>query len=206
MLSPDNSLIYTASATEQEIVAGSLKVVDAQEHVFGYFRKIEGLPREENSKDYRDSDPEASLKQAALKERLRKQLPGNIHDYKATWQGEGPSLDHLDRLCEDMYADLEKVILSEVGHLVAVTPLDKEIRAHEAFGQDRARNFVGRIDLLKAIADYIQEIDNHPLAIWGVSGSGKSALMAKAIEKTPKTELHLHSLECVQLMGCSSVW
>ncbi len=27
-------------------------------------------------------------------------LTQNVHDYAARWQGEGPSLDHLDQLCE----------------------------------------------------------------------------------------------------------
>jgi hypothetical protein len=39
-LTPDERLKYTASATEQEIVSGALRVADAPEHVFCFFRRI----------------------------------------------------------------------------------------------------------------------------------------------------------------------
>jgi WD40 repeat protein len=185
--SQDALLKYTASATEQEIVAGALQVPDASEHVFCFLRDIEGLPDDNSAASFREIDLNAAQKQAKLKERLKQQLPHNIHEYTVQWQGDGPSLDHLDQLCEDVYAELSKVILAEAGKLETVDPLEKEISAHEVFGKDRARVFIGRADLLKAIGDYIIGSDPHPLAIWGVSGSGKSALMAKAVENAQKS-------------------
>ncbi|MDE3088288.1 MAG: DUF4062 domain-containing protein, partial [Chloroflexota bacterium] len=181
-LLPDEAIKYTASATEQEIVHGALRVPDAQEHVFCYFREIEGLPADERGEGFNDLNAKAARKQEELKARLRQQLPGNIHSYNARWQ-EGPSLDHLDRLCEDVYADLSKVMLAEISHLESVDPLDKEIAANDDFGTERARVFIGRAELLKSIADYIKWNDPHPLAVWGVSGSGKSALMARAVQQ-----------------------
>ena len=182
-LSPDAMRKYTASATEQEIAVGAMQVPDAQEHIFGFFREIEGLPADESSQDYRDADSEAFQKQTELKRCLRQQLLKNIHDYKVTWQGKNPSLDHLERFCEEVYTDLSKVILTEAGRLEALDPLDKEINAHEDFGKERVGGFIGREDILKVIADYIKKDDPHPLAVWGSSGSGKSALMAKAVEQ-----------------------
>ncbi len=51
--SPEKLLPYTASATEQEIAAGALMVKKAPEHVFCYFRSLEGLPIEFNSQAFR---------------------------------------------------------------------------------------------------------------------------------------------------------
>jgi WD40 repeat protein len=181
-LPPEAELKYTASATEQEIVAGALRVENAREHVFGYFREIHGLSQAEGCKDYLDAETDAVQQQVRLKERLRQQLVGNTHDYQAVWQMKSPSLDHLDQLCEDVYTDLSKVIFSEAGMLKSIDPLDREISAHKDFGEERARVFIGRADLLKSITEYIQGSDNHTLLIWGVSGSGKSTLMAKAVE------------------------
>ena len=124
--------------------------------------------------------------QAELKERLKVQLAGNVHEYTAQWQKTHPSLDHLEKLCEDVYSELSKVILAETGKLEKVDSLDAEIAAHKTFGKDRARIFIGRADILKSINDYIIGKDNHPLAVWGASGSGKSALMAKAVEQAQK--------------------
>ncbi len=180
-ISPDAALKYAASATELEIVAGALKVQNAQEHVFGFFREIQGLPQD--SEDFGNPDADAAQRQGELRGRLKEQLPGNIHEYTARWQGDGPSLDHIDQLCEDVYADLSRVILAEINQLESVDPLDKEISAHDDFRKDRARIFIGRTDILKAISDYIDSINPHPLVVWGVSGSGKSALMAKAVQQ-----------------------
>jgi WD40 repeat protein len=185
-LSSDETLKYTASATEQEIVAGALKVPDAKDHVFCFFREINGLPKDETSRDFHDADTESSRMQAELKERLKKGLAGNVHEYSAQWQKTHPSLDHLEQLCEDVYAELSKVILAETGKLEKVDSLDAEITAHETFGKDRAHVFIGRADILNAIEKYIAGNDPHPLAVWGASGSGKSALMAKAVEQAQK--------------------
>ena len=185
-LSPNTALKYTASATEQEIVAGALNVSDANEHVFCFLRGYKGMPDDISAASFRETEPEAVQKQVALKKRLKKQLSSNVHEYTAKWQGDGPSLGHLDQLCEDVYAELSKVILAETGKLEKVDPLEAEIAAHETFGKDRARVFIGRADILNAIEKYITGNDPHPLAIWGVSGSGKSALMAKAVEQAQK--------------------
>ena len=177
---------YEASATEQEIINGALKVDDANEHVFCFLRDIQGLPKDNSAAGFREADPEAVQKQAELKERLRRQLSSNVHEYTAQWQEEGLSQKHLDQLCEAVYSELSKVILAETGKLEKVDSLDAEITAHETFGEDRARIFIGQADILKAIEKYTSGNDPHPLAIWGASGSGKSALMAKAIEEAQK--------------------
>ncbi|MEI7845039.1 MAG: DUF4062 domain-containing protein [Chloroflexota bacterium] len=177
-------LKYNASATEQEIDAGAMKVPDANEHVFCFFRDIQGLPDDGSAAAYRELDPDAAHQQHGLKARLKQKLPGNVHEYAARWQNDGPTQDHLDQLCEDVYAELSKVILAEARKLEIVDALEKEISAHAVFGKERASVFIGQTDLLYAIEKYIGRSDTHPLAIWGASGSGKSALMAKAVEQT----------------------
>ena len=89
-------------------------------------------------------------------------------------------------LCEAVWLRLSQVILAEAGKLEAVDPLQREQDAHHEFGRERARLFVGREDVLTRIADYLVGSDNHPLAVWGESGSGKSALMAKAVQQAQR--------------------
>jgi NACHT domain- and WD repeat-containing protein len=191
-LSSEEIKKYSSSATEQEIDEGALKVSDGNEHVFCFLRDIQGLPDDGSAASFREVDPKVVQKQAELKERLRKQLSGNVHEYTAQWQGHDPTLNHLDQMCEDVYGELSKVILAEVGILETVDPLEQEISAHEAFGQERARVFIGRTEILNAIEKYVIGNNSQPLAVWGASGSGKSALMAKAIEQTQK-----HGLEVI---------
>ena len=88
-----------------------------------------------------------------------------------------------ETLCEAVWLRLSQVILAEAGKLEAVEPLQREQDAHHEFGRERARLFVGREDVLARIAEYLAGSDNHPLAVWGESGSGKSALMARAVQQ-----------------------
>ena len=182
-LSPDEALKYVASATEQEIVAGALNVADAHEHVFGFFREIENLPQDKSSEAFRELDEIAATKQKKLKARLKQHLSNNIHEYKNCWQGKGPSQDYIEQLCKDVYAELSKIIMAEGEKLKTVDLLEREISAHKDFGAERASIFIGRENILKAISHYIARNDPHPLVVWGESGSGKSALMAKAVEQ-----------------------
>ena len=186
-------LKYESSATEQEIVAGAMQVQDAQEHVFCFFRKISGLPEETKAADFIDLDekgkitPGARARLDALKSRLKDKLPGNIFEYDVAWTGQGVTTGHLDRFCEDVYQSLSQVILKEVARIKEIPPLDKEIDDHISFRQERAKFFIGRTEALSSIASYLKGNDPHPLAVFGDPGSGKSALLAKAIEAAGKS-------------------
>jgi WD40 repeat protein len=146
-------------------------------------------------------DHEALTLQRDLKQRLRDSLPHNIHEYQAEWRSDGITTDHIGKLpetlddclklieddhrpsnlCVDIWRRLARVILDEIARLEKIEALEKEIRDHGSFGEERARLFIGRASILKTILDYVAREDGHPLAVWGESGSGKSALMGKAI-------------------------
>jgi hypothetical protein len=105
-------------------------------------------------------------------------------------------------LCEALFRFLAKVILAEfdhphgieaktkeTSHLLPYEPLDKtdvEGPAHYKFAEERLAFFVGRTDILKDISDYLENNGRHILAIVGAGGTGKSALLAKAIEQAQK--------------------
>lgn len=195
-LTQEQSLKYVASATEQEIVAGALTVPDAQEHVFCYFREIanlddftKDLSHTPVARDFLDTDESENFDNSAhaqlqqLKERLRLLLPLNIQKYDAQWTGGVISYDHIIKLCDDVFAALSRVIETEIARLESIEALDKEIAEHQAFGDNRAKFFIGRADILQTISDYIRGTDRHPLGLVGESGSGKSALMARAVEQ-----------------------
>lgn len=172
-LAAEERLKYIASATQQEISDGSLRVEDAAEHVFCFFRKITGLPEDRRAMDFLDldgrgnPDREASEQLECLKDELRRLLPGNVYEYEAKWTGSGVTSDHLDQLCEDVYNSLSRVILEEIAQLEDVDPLEKEISAHQAFGEDRGRFFTGRAGILQMIGEYVKGMDRRPLAVWG---------------------------------------
>ena len=161
-LAPEALIKYEASATHQEILKGLGQSEADRRHVFAFFREVaEGAAED------------AEL--AALKEDLRQKLPGeNVRRFQ---------IGEVEKLCTDVEDALRKVILDETSRFTSRDGLDLEIEAHDRFAADRCRIFVGRKDALTAIADYLNGPERRPLVLHGASGSGKSALMAKASER-----------------------
>ena len=159
---PQESLIkYEASATHQEILKGLGLSEEDRRHVLAFFR--------ESAEDAAvDSELEA------LEDDLRHKLPeGNVRPFQ---------VGEIGKLCTDVEESLKKVILDETGRFTSRDPMEIETDAHDRFAADRCRIFVGRESALTAIADYLSGPEQRPLVLHGESGSGKSAVMAKASE------------------------
>jgi len=183
---------YEDSATHQEIRAGALEVQDPQNHVFCYFREINGLPEDESAARYRDvvdgkADKDAGDRLRVLKAELggddkHKSLlpPENVHTYPASWQKGVPVYDRRD-LCHDVERDLKRIIDRELAAFKQKPGLDREREAHREFAEERCRHFVSRKETLHRIQAYIDSDDRYPLVIHGQSGSGKTAVLAKAV-------------------------
>lgn len=290
---PDEArLKYGASATEQEIARGALRVEDAREHVFCFFRKIKGLPEDGRAEGFRDlvlaeprdrqaerlvPDREAdelleNIKGPEGKLRTNLERQENFFHYEADWlrlpenlsaeeweeihrrletdvpeeserahllglvaewyeprdreqvqdastppsyslnpgfgslgeserveverslrravfhEGRPPiSTNHLAPLCHDVERVLSKVIREQIEKLEneekRTTELDKEVADHERFRESRTRFFVGRGATLRRIAEYIAGADPHAFVLVGEPGSGKSAVLARAVEE-----------------------
>ncbi|HUT35333.1 MAG TPA: DUF4062 domain-containing protein [Planctomycetota bacterium] len=172
---------YERSATHQEIDHGALHPgLDAEKHVFAYFREIKDAPADGSAAGFVDTGADRECL-AALKGQLEHRLPPeHICRYEAKWQGDHPESD-LDALCERVVQDLEGIIDAELKAFQQRPELEREKEAHLEFAQDRSRHFIGRLDVLARINAYLGDSqDNRPLVIHGVSGSGKTALMAHA--------------------------
>lgn len=157
-LSGDSLVKYEASATHQETLKGLDKTAEDRAHVFAFFRTPQGP----------DHDPAM----AALKQLLRDQLKSNVFEPRDT-----------NELCERVRESLERVIRAEAKTFQSRPELDLELEAHDAFGRDRARHFMGREAVLRAVDEYLLGgEDRRPMVVCGASGSGKSAVMARASE------------------------
>jgi hypothetical protein len=193
----DPRLKYGASATEQEIHRGVMAVPDAREHVFAFFRTITNLDclvaeaaSNPEARAFADFQPEprwvhdrgAHERALALQRSLADRLPGHVERYPSRWEREPARLARpdLDRFCDDVHRRLEAVIAAEVERYGTVTPVEREVARHEAFGERVASCFVGREETLRRIGRYLESGARHPLVLWGPPGQGKSAVVARA--------------------------
>lgn len=123
------------------------------------------------------------------------------------------SVQHIDQLCQDVQRVLSGVILGEISRLEEekrrgkTTDVDEEIAAHERFALERLRSkkdpkrsfFIGRDSAIRRIAQYLAGTDPRPLALVGEPGSGKSAVMAQAVEAARKA--HRNGLVISRFIG-----
>lgn len=185
---------YETSFTHQEILKGVFDVPDAGEHVFGFLRHIPDLPHHISCQDFIDIDSNGRLDEdsnrrlQSLKTDLKEALPNNIYEYKAKWNGSGITLNHIDKLCSDVFNTLSSIILREISCLNKKELSDEEISHHANFGK---KHFcLGRKDILQTVNKYIKGNSGFPLVVFGQSGVGKTALMAEAVKQAQKKFRH----------------
>lgn len=172
------------SATEQEMRSGILLDAADTASGFAFLRTIDGLPDDAAAAPYVDvtagvRDTDAALAVSALRTRLREQLGDRVREYTAHWEAGTVTTEHLARLNDDVYAALAGAIERELERLDELDPLEVERQAHDRFASDRCAHLIGRSDLLARITARLHE-SNQPLVVWGVAGSGKSAVLAEA--------------------------
>ena len=166
---------YEASATHQEIQAGALETEDIQEHVFCYFREIEGLPTDARATIYRDIkggvvDSEAEARLLALKTQIQERLPAaHVIKVRGKWNSGHPEYD-IDAFCERVRSDLKNVIDREIDAFKYQSRINRVREAHLEFGEERCRHFVGRQAILQHIQTYVSSDNMNPLIIYGKSG------------------------------------
>lgn len=190
--SEEAKIKYFASATHQEIMRGALMppvdVMEPREHVFAYLRTIQGLPEDITAKDYIDlageeRDTYSKEQLDKLKKDLKRKLPVNhIFPYGATWTN-GCTLDDAQAFGNRVYEDLKSVIEKELQDIADIDPLDREKSLHEDFKNQRREHFTGRKDALKAVTGYLNGPSRKVFSIIGGSGTGKTSLLAKAIDE-----------------------
>jgi len=188
-LSKKEMVKYFASATHQEIVLGALDTAEAATHVHCFFRKLNGLLKDLRREIYLEPNPESREALINLKKELKEKIPENSHEYDVNLGDVDDKKQYLEKFCDDVYNSLETTILRELDEMEDVSTLDEEISAHLEFGKNRTKVFVGREDILREIINYVKNIVKAPLIIYGKPGSGKSALMAKALERLEKENI-----------------
>ncbi|MFC1805408.1 AAA family ATPase [Planctomycetota bacterium] len=207
---------FQASATEQEIWHGALRVPDAHEHVLAFFREIGNIGGVTNPtaiKNFVDVGPPGGVdgglqaEQERLKAELRERLgEPNVFEAKVALvvdPAKQPAAEvttgHLEQLCADVERRLTEIIRQQIDEYWAQTTQASAERAlrelkieqdeHERFGRERGAedSFVGRQAELQAILDYVQSDSPWPLVVHGASGCGKTSLLARASQEVAKT-------------------
>ena len=184
--------LLRTSVTEQESAHGIPEDAILPGAAFVFCRKIAGIPAGAAAGPYRDlvdgePDEDALDSLQVFREGLRRRLGDEaISEYLAAWDAKagGPTTAHIDRLCDDVYAKLAGVILSELDQAAApVAVRHQEDRFHEEFGAERRGNFTGRQHEIDTIVEHLAADTRRPLLVTGEPGIGKTALLAEVADR-----------------------
>ena len=125
---------------------------------------------------------------AKLREKMRREVKDTgvaCRKYTVSWAEDGiretTHGKYMKQFAEDIKNDLLHSIKSAMDKIPKLNPCLEEAAAHINFCSKRAKNFHGREKLVNDALKYIEHPDNkeYPLVIYGISGSGKTSLMAK---------------------------
>lgn len=195
------SLNIGISATHHEIIRGALTVKNAREHVHVFVRSIRYGEGQTPNPEFTEPQPE----------RLRELVEGlaahvgerNVHRYPVAWHEGGRfSEADLGAFRDEALESLARVIQHQIDNLEGVSSLEQESEAHEVFGRERHLHFRGREETLRQIDSYLGHGAGGPLAVVGATGSGKSALMARAVQQARST--HPRALIVERYAGATS--
>ena len=181
--------------------------LEPEQHVHVYIRHIEAIPQDKTAKDFIDWD--ASKGEVTLGARgrlrgligqLRRQLGDHVHDLHTTWNSQGSESTanntHLTSFCDTFLSHQKALIDAALNSLGQTDERQQREQAHQDFGAERARVFAGRKALLARIARYATATPRStatqskksgastaPLVLLGEGGSGKSSLLARAVQE-----------------------
>jgi ABC-type oligopeptide transport system ATPase subunit len=189
---------YLCSATHLEIIHGALNpppgIENPEKHVFVYSRNLEGLSWDNRGKNYFDypensTDNYSKSQLDALKKELRLKLGDNYKDYEANWDGHKSVIENPDVFADMVFNDLLEIIQKQVESDTYEDDNEYEVSLHNSFKEKLTEFFQGREDVLSKIKSYneqqpveLNSKDNKPFVLVGASGSGKSSVIAKAIQ------------------------
>jgi tetratricopeptide (TPR) repeat protein len=174
------------SVTAAEIVHGLWSNEAKGQRSFVYFRKFKGDPPharmspDEAQKWFDRPGSEAARSLAVLKRLLAERMPtGHISDYSAEWSEERAFVVGLEAFGAKVLEDLGGALELEAAAVPTAPPHWEQIErdALADFVEDRARDFVGRKELVGHLVHVATRNDpSRSICITGEAGSGKSAL------------------------------
>ncbi|KAL3870807.1 hypothetical protein ACJMK2_038847 [Sinanodonta woodiana] len=188
---------YSKSVTEEETKCGLLEVKDACEHCVWFQRTIKEIEVQERSdilSKYIESGEDKSKRErsrkllAEMKEKMTSKLlvDGKIKTYTVGWDkrvGINPEDkehdSYLQKLADEFVTVLSSMIKDADEKRLPSDPVVEEVHRHIQFCKEKHTTFYGRDDCLRKIKEYVTGQSGEAMVVYGVSGCGKTSLMAE---------------------------
>jgi hypothetical protein len=210
--SEEQCIKYFTSATHQEIMSGALNPGDVKErpedHVFALIREIAELPVDNTADGFIDlindqSDPYSKDQLRQLKGKLKEKLANQYIPYNSKWKDKKTEMNDPVGFENTIYNFLENIIKEQLKDVISPDEISHEVKLHSEFKAKLTEYFCGREMILHTIKAYLNNsAEKREMAMIGDSGSGKSSVMAKAIQEAEKN--NENALIVSRFIGTSS--
>ncbi|CAH1785829.1 unnamed protein product [Owenia fusiformis] len=219
---------YQKSLQEHELEQGilSLDETEIQSNCIWFRRNIDDMKGkyvDPKAREYVDLlpmrpviDPVLKEKLSSLDKRMTDQMsPSCIINNTCQWSKEGISpltnRNHFVYL-EKVNTEFTQIINRHMLNITTPMPdesqdklnLFEEVQQHIGYCHQRSREFHGRKEQLSTIKTYLRSNTKAPLIIYGPSGMGKSALIAKAAKDTHKWIKGTNSVIVLRMIGSTA--
>lgn len=181
----EKKILYSGSATMQEIYYGALSVPDADDHVVVYSRTLTEIPAEQIHQ-YTDEHgktfmiPDKNGKQIDIRKSIA-QSSSKVIKKEITYD-QMLSQEYAIEFEESIYKYLEQIVLNEIESNQNTDQIEYDRERSIDFISTRNAFFIGRGNDLSSIISALHDNDSRPFFITGPSGAGKSSLISKVIE------------------------
>lgn len=195
---------YFTSATEAEIIEGiynykqptsyqkkiastnpEIKKYDA-DYTFGFIRNIPIATKKANKFIANKEDYDKSQK---VKNKIKEVLSAKNRCEVITNQISEEAIEtaYLVNFEKRVVEFLKNKLKEQIEKEISYTSLEIEQQEQAYFAKQKRKNFIGQETILGKIADYLTNDIQQAFVLYGKSGSGKSSIIAKAIEEAEKT-------------------
>jgi len=168
------------SITELEMWYGALLNPAAAQALF-YFRDpsfMSTIPPEQRTVFDTEND-DARQKIQHLKDKIKERCPNKAYTCQWGMVDNKVVTTQLGEFAQMILEDLWAAICREFPEQdIVQNPLLAEREAHETFQEARAKNFVGRRDVLNQLFKYTDSDQLGPMVVFGKPGDGKTSLLA----------------------------
>jgi hypothetical protein len=169
-----------------------------------------GLPKGNPAKGYIDlvgdqADLYCSEQLNNLKEKLKGKLKNNYIPYNAEWAKDHTEMKDPKWFADEIYSRLENIIDLQIKEIVTTDEIQYEVHFHEEFKNRLTKHFQGRANILDTINKYLgSKTEKRMMSMIGASGSGKSSVMAEAVERFTTKNKGNGSLIVYRFLGTTS--
>ena len=165
------------------------------------------LPTENGKHAEIDSEAQARLQLLSDVEIPKKLKKENIVKLKTTWANKGgintyTNADYLNKLAQAFYDRVTWLVDENLASKdLEEDEQTREIRQSLLFRNNWNKLFFGRNDILGALERYLTDSSkNYPFVVYGESGTGKTALIAKC-SKEARTWMSTNPVVIVRFLG-----